>query len=453
VEGERIRVLIVDDDQTFLGDIARLMTDRYRIVMARNAKEALSAHETLSFDVVLLDIDLGGGVDGFEILETFRAADPGLPVIMVTRDSSASSAITALRKGASDYIDKQPDLGDLERRISRAIEEQRILRLNDVLQKEIDELYGRMVGESPKMQALRREIELAAQSASPVLIVGETGTGKELVAREIHRRFSPRKAFVPLNCASVPHDVFDLKLFGSVKGAFTGAEDTEGIFELARDGILFLDEITRIDSSLQAKLLRAIQEREFERLGSSRRIQFRGKLLTSTNRDLHECLESGLLQKDLYYRLSAYVINVPPLRDRREDIPLLAHHFLERKTIELKKSKPEITGEMMMTLCARDWPGNIRELENAIERYAVSGTFQLPVGPENEPGGLLSNEALFRMRYDDAKSAVVSAFQKKYTNAVLASCGGNIAAAAERMGLSRFGLQKMLKDLEGKEPS
>lgn len=449
MEGERIGILIVDDDQTFLGDIARLMSDRYRIVMARNATEALSAHRTMGFDIVLLDIDLGRGLDGFELLDAFRASDPNIPVIMVTRDSSASSATAALKKGAADYIDKQPDLGDLERRITRAIDEQRLLRMNDALRKEIDELYGHMVGESDRMRKLRKEITLAAQSSSPVLITGETGTGKELVAREIHRRFSPGKAFVALNCASVPRDVFDLKLFGSFKGAFTGAENTEGVFELARDGVLFLDEITRIDASLQAKLLRAIQEREFERLGSSRRMPFRGKLLASTNRDVRECLEHGLLQKDLFYRLSAFVIDVPPLRERRDDIPLLVHHFLKRTTVELKKPKPDVTDEMMTTLCARDWPGNIRELENMIERFAVSGTCDIPAAFEDgSRGGPLSSDALFKMRYEDAKSAVVREFQRKYTSAVLASCNGNLPAAAERMGLTRYGLQKILKDLE-----
>ncbi|MFA4948556.1 MAG: response regulator, partial [Candidatus Krumholzibacteriia bacterium] len=189
MDSDRVRILIVDDDETFLGDLARLMADRYEIVMSHNAKEALSAHDRFGFDAVLLDLDLGRGVDGFEILDALRASDPSLPVIMVTRDSSAASAIAALKRGAVDYIDKRPDLGDLERRISRAIEEQKVMRLNDALRKEIDELHGKMIGESAKMRDLHREIAFAAQGPGPVLITGETGTGKELVAREIHRRF------------------------------------------------------------------------------------------------------------------------------------------------------------------------------------------------------------------------------------------------------------------------
>jgi DNA-binding NtrC family response regulator len=448
MSGERVRILIVDDDETFMGDLGRLMTDRYEIVMSRNAKEALSAHDRLGFDAVLLDIDLGRGVDGFEVLDALRASDPNIPVIMVTRDTSAASAIAALKKGAVDYIDKRPDLGDLERRISRAIEEQRITRLNDALRMEIDEIHGRMIGEGAKMRELRREIAIAAESSSPVLIMGETGTGKELVAREIHKRFSPASAFVPLNCAAVPRETFSLKLFGSHRGAFTGAEDLPGVFELAHDGVLFLDEITEVDSSLQAELLRVIQEREFERNGSSRKIPFRGKLLASTNRPLKESLENGSLRKDLYYRFGVHMINVPSLRERREDIPDLARYFLERKSIELKRPKREIDETIMTDLCGRDWPGNVRELENVIEAFVVRGGLAFPKAPENDSSSAVSNEALYRMSYRDAKDAVLREFQRKYTAAVIAACGGDVAKAAERMGLTRFGLQKMLNEIK-----
>jgi DNA-binding NtrC family response regulator len=448
MDSDRVRILIVDDDETFLGDLARLMTDRYEIVMSHNAKEALSAHEKLGFDAVLLDIDLGRGVDGFEILDEFRASDPSLPVIMVTRDSSAASAIASLKRGAVDYIDKRPDLGDLERRISRAIEEQKVTRLNDALRKEIDELHGEMVGDSAKMRALRREIAFAAESASPVLIVGETGTGKELVAREIHKQFRPLAPFLAVNCAAVPRDTFSHKLFGSVPGGFTEAEDTPGVFELAYDGVLFLDEVTEIDTKLQAELLRVVQEREFERIGSSKRIPFRGKLLASTNRLLQESFEKESLRKDLFYRFGAHVINVPPLRDRREDIPALARYFLARKSLELKRPMREFDESMMTDLCRRDWPGNVRELENAIVGYVVRGAFTGQDMPGDDSGGALSSEALFQMGYRDAKTAVLKEFQRKYTAAIIASCGGNLGAAAQRMGLTRFGLQKMLNEIK-----
>jgi DNA-binding NtrC family response regulator len=448
MSAERVRILIVDDDETFLADLGSLMSDRYEIIIAHNVKEALSAHERLGFDAVLLDIDLGRGVDGFEILEKFHDSDPRLPVIMVTQDLSAASATVALKKGAVDYINKRPDLEDLERRISRAIEEQRVGRLNVALRREIDELHGDMVGDGAKMLELRREISLAAENASPVLIVGETGTGKELVAREIHRRFRPQAPFLAVNCAAVPRETFDHKLFGSVPGGFTQAEDTPGVFELTYDGVLLLDEITEVDSKLQAKLLRVTQEREFERIGNpKRKIPFRGKLLASTNRPLQESLEKEALRKDLYYRFGAHVINVPPLRDRREDIPALVRHFLARKSIELKRPPRELDDAMMTDLCRRDWPGNVRELEHTIEAYILRGTLAGPAALGGNDGSALSSEELYRMSYHEAKEAVLKEFQRRYTSSIIAACGGDVAEAARRMGISRFGLQKILAEL------
>jgi DNA-binding NtrC family response regulator len=447
---EKVRILIVDDDETFLGDLAGLMTDRYEIVMARSVKEAVSAHETLGFDAVLLDLDLGRGVDGFDVLDAFHRSDPGLPVIMVTRDSSAASAIAAVKRGAVDYIDKRPDIGDLVRRITRAIEDQRVHRLNDALQREIDEMHGTMIGEGAKMRLLHQEISFAAASSSPVLIVGETGTGKELVARAIHKRFAPGSPFVAVNCAAIPHELFSLKLFGSVPGAFNGAQDVPGVFELAYDGVLFLDEITEIDALLQAELLRVVQERELERIGSTKRIPFRGKLLASTNRPLKQSLDKGTLRQDLFHRFGADVINVPPLRERKEDIPDLARYFVERKSAELKKPKRELDDAMITDLCGRDWPGNVRELENAIQEYVLRGEFKGPNELE-QTGGAVSIEKLSRMNYRDAKEAVLRKFQKGYTDAILAACGGDIAEAARRTGLSRYGLQKMLNELEAED--
>jgi transcriptional regulator with PAS, ATPase and Fis domain len=233
-----------------------------------------------------------------------------------------------------------------------------------------------------------------------------------------------------------------------MRGAFTGAEELPGIFELAYDGVLFLDEITEIDSSLQAELLRVIEEREFERHGSSRRIPFRGKLLASTNRNLQESLENGSLRSDLYFRFGTHVIKVPPLRDRRDDIPVLARYFLERKSVELKRPKRELGDDVMTNLCRRDWPGNVRELENAIEAYVVRGAFRAPDGPVDDSTGSLSGEALFHMDYGEAKAAVLIEFQRKYTDTVIAACGGDLVAAAERMGLTRYGLQKILNKIK-----
>ena len=445
---EKLRILIVDDDDSFSRNIAMLMGDRYDVVAAGTEEEGLSLFRQAFFDAVLLDIDLGKGVEGFELLEKLRAMDPVIPIIMVTRDSSAASVVAALKKGASDYIDKSPDISDLERRISRALEEQKLSLVNRALRKELDEIRGEMIGESEKMESVRRDIAIAAQGASPVLIMGETGTGKELVAKEIHKRFSPGKPFVALNCAAVPHDLFEARLFGSEKGAFTGAEKlVQGVFELAGDGVLFLDEMTEIGSSLQAKLLRVIEEREFERLGSSRKMRFKGKLLASTNRDVKESIANGSFRKDLYYRFSTYVVAVPPLGERRGDIPVLARYFLERKSKALKKPRPELSQIDLAKLCDYQWPGNIRELENVVEAYVVRGKIAFQSIEPEVTGPAAINDDIFQMDYHAAKDRVLKDFQRRYVEVVLALCNGNVAEAAKRMGLSRFGLQKILEEM------
>ncbi|MDD3642922.1 MAG: sigma 54-interacting transcriptional regulator, partial [Candidatus Krumholzibacteria bacterium] len=257
-----------------------MISDRYDIETATTTSDALRIFGSVDIDAVLLDIDLGRGTDGFGILERIRESSPDLPVIMVTQDSSAASAVAALKKGATDYIDKNPDISVLEKRISTALDLVRLTAINRVLRDDLTERTGPMIGESEAMVDLRREIEHAAETPSPVLIVGETGTGKELVAREVHALSRPAAPFVALNCAAIPRDLFEARLFGSERGAYTGADRTvQGAFEIASDGVLFLDEITEIETSLQAKLLRVIEEREFERVGGSKKRQFRGKIL------------------------------------------------------------------------------------------------------------------------------------------------------------------------------
>jgi transcriptional regulator with PAS, ATPase and Fis domain len=285
-----------------------------------------------------------------------------------------------------------------------------------------------------------------------VLILGETGTGKEVVAREIHRLATPNRPFVALNCAAIPAELYESRLFGSERGAYTGAERTlPGAFEVAADGVLFLDEITEIEPALQAKLLRVLEEREFERIGSSRRIRFRGRVLASSNRDAREGVRSGSLRQDLYYRLSTYVIRVPPLRERREDIPALAAYFLERKSAELKRTKPDLTDEQVRALCALDWPGNVRELENAIESFIVSGRLAVSSAMLREETGE-DDPDVYALPYGQAKEALLRRFQRKYIASVLSASGGDVHAAAARMGLTRFGLQKLMRHL-GMAPS
>jgi DNA-binding NtrC family response regulator len=449
---ERLRILIVDDEAVFLKDISSFLENRYDLTLARSAEAAIDKIKGTSFDAVLLDISFGKGMDGFDALDEIRAIEPGLPVIMVTRDASAASAAAAFKRGAVDYIDKQPSMAVLERKITRALEEQRLLRSNQALTDEVESLRDVMVGESEPMRILRREIAAAAQGISPILIVGENGTGKELVAREIWRQFSPGKPYVPVNCAAIPAGIFEAALFGHEKGVFTDAKASRaGKFELANGGAILLDEITEIAPDVQAKLLRVIEDRTFERVGNETRkmVRFSGKILASTNRDIERLVASGTFRSDLYYRFSTYVIKVPPLRGHREDIPALVEYFSERISKELKKPKPRVDAGTMTRLCTHDWPGNVRELENVIEAFVVRGELAVPKALK---AGCADGEKEIHysgMDYDAAKKLAMRAFQKSYIEPVIASCGGDLDEAARRMGLSKFGLQKILKDIRG----
>ncbi len=450
MNGDRLQILAVDDDRGFLEDLERLMADRFRVEKAHTAGEALAAVERTAFDAVLLDLDLGRGTDGFEVLERLREREPGLPVIMVTRDASAASAVTALKKGAVDYLDKRPDLEDLERRISRALAEQRLAGENRALARELEAVWGRMVGESPAMRKLRREMEQAAAGTSPALIVGETGTGKELVARWIHRASHASGIFRAVNCAAIPRDLFESELFGSERGAFTGAHQRiVGAFEEAREGLLFLDEITEMDPGIQAKLLRVIEEREFRRLGGGQRVPFRGRVLASTNRDPERAVTEGRLRQDLYFRISTFVIRVPALRERIGDIPPLVDYFLERKSAELGVPRLPLDPQVLTKLCAFPWPGNVRQLQSAVERH-LTGAPPLGSAAEPVPGGepSLWTDDLLDVPYKEAKAAALRRFQKRYVGAVLAAHGGDASAAAASMGITAFGLQKMMRALE-----
>jgi len=451
---EKMRVLAVDDDRTFLEDLARLMDERFELERAYTAREALEAVGRSAFDALLLDIDLGRGTDGFEVLDQLRRSEPDLPVIMVTRDSSSSSAVAALKKGAVDYLDKRPDLEDLERRISRAVGEQRLRRRHRRLQLEVDSKWTQMVGESAPMRDLRESMRQAAGGASPALVVGQTGTGKELVARGIHRLGGRPGLFRAVNCASIPQSLFESELFGSERGAWTGAErPIIGAFEDAAEGTLFLDEITEMEPALQAKLLRVVEDREFRRLGGGPSRRFRGRLLASTNRDPRTSVAEGRLRPDLYYRLNTFVVRAPALAERTEDIPLLVDYFLDLKSAELGRPRREVPPDQLARLCAHQWPGNVRELLGAVERYLTGGEL-LPAahtadGPSPPAGsGSGWDPALLDLPYKEAKEAVVQAFQRKYVRAVLDAHGGDAAAAAAAMGLSTFGLQKILQAIE-----
>jgi len=361
------RILVVDDEVK-MQRVLEIMLKRMglQVVCAGNGHEALAALEQAPCDLIISDLRMPG-MTGIELLQTLRTQGNDVPVIIMTAYGTIESAVEAMKLGACEYIMRPFDVDALEITVNRILTTGRMRRQNDFLRSELDKGWGEFVGNSPAMQKVYELIQQVAPSKTTVLISGETGTGKELVARAIHRASTRADAlFVPINCAAIPHDILESELFGYAKGAFTGAvKDRIGKFELADGGTLFLDELTEMPLALQAKLLRVLQENEIERLGSNRRIPIDIRIVAATNRDPRQAVNDGHLREDLYYRINVFNIELPPLRQRKTDIPALATSFLT------KLGNSRIDQNALEVLQHYDWPGNVRELQNVIERAAV----------------------------------------------------------------------------------
>ncbi len=443
-----MRVLIVDDDEEFVSDFSLLLPTGFKSESVSSADSAMSLLEISDFDVAFLDIDLGSGGNGIELLQQMKKKGPFLPVIMITADTRTDTVVKAMRYGASDYVGKSPNMNDLQLSVDRAIRECRLRQDVELLKTEVEELTGDLIGDSPAMSAVKQEIARIAPTPSNVLITGESGTGKELAAREIHKHSAvSNEPFVAVNCAALSRELFESELFGHEKGAFTGATNKRrGKFEIVGQGTLFLDEITEIPPELQAKLLRVLQEREFERVGGDKLIPFRGRLLASSNRDLEKALKENLLREDLYYRINVTSIHMPKLADRKEDIPLLVNHFIKMKATEMKKAVSQIDRQAMDFLTSRHWQGNVRQLANCIESAIVhcDGTslelhhFARLSNPDRSGSEITKD-------YEEAKRQVLDKFQREFITAALMRNNGNTSAAAREMGVSRQGLVKMMK--------
>ncbi|NMC44752.1 MAG: sigma-54-dependent Fis family transcriptional regulator [candidate division Zixibacteria bacterium] len=437
-------ILLIDDDQEFINDFRILLPSHIRCDAVQSVGEAhrfLQEHEV---DALFLDVDLGSGGNGIVFLKQVKAEWPYLPVIMISGNQDITMVVAAMRVGASGYVGKNPDLAKLKISIEQAIAENQLRWRYDLLESEIDQLKGELVGNSAAMQAVRQQMARLATVNSTVLITGQSGTGKELAARGIHRLSTlGRQPFISVNCAALSHELIESELFGHEQGAFTGAVRRRiGKFEMADTGTLFLDEITEIPLDIQAKLLRVLQEREFERVGGNRLIGFHGRVLASTNRDLDQAVAAQRLREDLLYRLNVTRLHLPPLAEHREDIPELVQHFVRLKAREMKKTLPEISPPAMNLLQSYHWPGNVRELSNAVESAIVhaEGDILEPadfssVPTENPPPGT----------WEEAKRANEIQFQREYVSAVLARNNGNVAQAAREIGVTRQGLLKMMK--------
>jgi DNA-binding NtrC family response regulator len=378
-------ILVIDDKESELETMSDALSNQgYKIVSTSSGEEALKIMKEKPFDVILTDLKMPD-VDGMEILRTARAMDSQPQVIMITGYGSIDKAVEAMRAGAEDFIPKPIALAELREKVRKALESQylrqqnlALQRENVALQKQIDEKYGfsNIIGNSEQMHEIFDQLRLAAPTRANILICGETGTGKDLIAHAIHNN-SPRKGkpFIPINCAAISGELLASELFGHEKGAFTGAvRQRQGAFELANGGTLLLDEVGEMSPEIQAKFLRVIENQEFRRLGGEMPIKVDVRIISATNKDLTKEVESGRFREDLYYRLKVVTINVSPLRERKSDIPLLVNAFLKESNRENSKNVSYIDPEAMERLVNYDWPGNARELRNIIESIVVMST-------------------------------------------------------------------------------
>jgi DNA-binding NtrC family response regulator len=430
----------------------RLAERGFEVTQAENGEKALQLLDQFAFDVLVTDLRLPG-IDGTRVIAAALERYPSIVGIVITGYGTVRDAVDAIKRGAADFVAKPFQFDELMHVLQKALEQRRLKSENAYLRSQLEERYsfGGILGKSRPMQALFAMLETVARSSSTILITGETGTGKEVVARAIHHN-SPRKAhrFVALNCSAIPETLLEAELFGHVRGAFTGAVGMrQGRFEQAHKGTLFLDEVGTMSTALQMKLLRALQEREFERVGDNQTIKVDVRVIAATNADLATMVREGTFREDLYYRLNVIPIRLPPLRERRDDIPLLVQHFLEKFGGPDRKLR--LSQDAMRQLMAFAWPGNVRQLENAIERAAAlsAGRQQIEVSdlpPEIEggPEPLMSPFLEFPEEGVDL-TAYLTAIERDLIQRALDRTNGNRNKAAELLRIKRTTLVEKLR--------
>jgi DNA-binding NtrC family response regulator len=443
----RARVLIVDDDAA----ARRLLDARIRglqcdVAMVGSGGEALNSVRKDQPDLILLDLEMPH-MDGMEVLRSLRRDSVRVPVIVITAHGSVETAVEAMKEGAYDFITKPIDAKHFDIVVHKALEREGLKRGLELLTEETDNRHRLIIGQSKKMAEAIEIARKAAASSATVLLLGESGTGKEIFARAIHN-WSDRKnqAFVPINCVGLSKELLESELFGHEKGAFTGADQQKkGKMELANGGTVFLDEIGDVSQELQTKLLRFLQEREFDRVGGVRPIHVNVRIIAATNRDLDGAVKEGRFRHDLYHRLNVVPIALAPLRERAEDIPVLAHYLMDRYAKEAKKNFNEIAADALKQLSAYEWPGNVRELGNVIERAIVLGRGpQLAI--QDLPSRVVASVArpsIDGRSYRDA----MEYYRRELVLAALERCHGNRAAAARQLGLHEKYFLRLLKSL------
>lgn len=444
------KILIVDDESAHRMMLEAVLSDEgYTIDQADDGRTAIDAVKKSFYDLVLMDIRMHE-VDGIEALQTIKRVSPGIAVIMMTAFASVKTAIDTLKAGAYDYLTKPIDIDELKILIQKALDHQQLEQENQFLKEQLGDRFdfSNIIGKSPTMKEMFETIALAAPSEATILIIGESGTGKELIANAVHQNSRRREQpMIKVNCAALPATLLESELFGHEKGAFTGADKPrKGRFQMAHGGTIFLDEIAEMATSTQAKILRVLQEREFEPVGSSNTSRIDTRVIAATNKNLEEEIRAERFREDLYYRLNVVSVTVPPLRERREDIPMLASYFLKRYARKNNRLIKGLSPRAIDLLMRYDWPGNVRELENVIER-AVILTRAESIGMTELPDTLRSiNPAETATNVILTPGRTLKEVEKEMILSTLEEVDGNRTRAAQILGISRRTLQLKIKE-------
>lgn len=446
---ENPSILIVDDEAVVRDSLSKwFCEDGYQVGTADNAAMALKALRSQRWDIILLDIKMPG-MDGMELQQRIREVDPNALIIFITAHVSVDTAVQALKNGAFDYVTKPIDPDHLTHLVNNALKQRALTKENLQLKEHISEFIAaeEIIGESPQMKKVFDLIQTVASTDTTVMIRGESGTGKELIARAIHRR-SPRSYFplVTVNCGALPEGILESELFGHERGAFTGAQyRRKGKLELADGGTLFLDEVGNIDMKTQMDLLRVLETKQFTRVGGNNIIKVDVRVICATNKDIEKAMAEGTFREDLYYRLNGFTIIVPPLRERKSDIPLLANYFTSKYARQLGKKIAGISAEAMDILVRYDWPGNVRELENAIERAMVVGT-PPTIQPNDLPIQFTEGKKL-------SSCGSLAEVEKQHIIKTLEEHKWNISRTAEILQIDRVTLYNKIEKYGLKRPS
>ena len=450
---KRTRILVVDDEEGLLEVVEDTLEDLpgLEIRLCSKSGEAAALLEEESFDLLISDIRMPGK-DGIELLRIGKAANPDLSVLMMTAFPSVESAVESMKLGATDYITKPFLPEDLKATVMRILEQRELKVANRFLRRQVEKQYRfrKMLGESPRMRELFALIQKVAAVDLDVLILGDTGTGKELVARSIHGASArAERPFVPVDCGAIPESLLESEFFGHEKGAFTGAAGRNiGLVELAEGGTFFLDEVAELPLPLQAKLLRLLQERRFRRLGGRKEIAVDLRILAATNRDLGKEVKAGRFREDLYFRLNVVELQIPSLRERKEDIPLLARHFLSEFSRDMGKGPKRLGPDVMEIFERYDWPGNVRQLQNVIKRLvALSEGEEIPVDLLPDEFALLGavETSLEGASFFQSRKERIAEFEREYLASLLEKNGGDVSRSAQEAEIPRGTMYRLMK--------